>query len=307
MAGAATIRVLAPGDDPAVARLLEATRVADGHGAFDALPVGATQLAAWDANGDATGWAYVAPGGGAWELGLALHPAHRGPDDPDGPALGRQSAELVAGAGGGELRWWVTQPRPDQYRAAEAAGLAPGRTLYQMRRPLPVPRNLTRDAGPLSIRAFVPGSDEEAWLAVNNRAFAGHPEQGDWDRATLEAREREPWFDPAGFLMAEIDGALAGFCWTKVHGTKVHGTKVHTADNPPIGEIYVIAADPDSAGRGLGRGLVLAGLDHLARRGLTLSMLYTDTDNVAAVKLYVDLGFVVQHRIQLFAGAIAPA
>jgi mycothiol synthase len=164
---------------------------------------------------------------------------------------------------------------------ATAAGLVLVREVLQLRRPLPAD-----PPPPLDVRPFRPGTDDEAFLTVNNRAFRWHPDQSGWTTAELHAAEAEPWFDADGFLLHERDGRLAGFCWTKVHPA--------TDVDPALGEIYVIAADPDFTGIGLGRALTLAGLDHLARRGLTVGMLHVEGTNVAARGLYDALGF-TQH------------
>ena len=41
--------------------------------------------------------------------------------------------------------------------------------------------------------------------------------------------------------------------------------------------------------------------------GLSVGMLYCDADNFPAVKLYVDLGFIVNHLDQAYVGDIPPA
>jgi mycothiol synthase len=144
-------------------------------------------------------------------------------------------------------------------------------------------------------RPFTPG-DADAWLRVNNRAFSDHPEQGGWTPEMLALRTAEPWFDPEGFRLYEHDGRLAAFCWTKVHREMT----------PPVGEIYVIGVDPDLHGRGLGRELTLAGLDWMVEHGLESAMLYVDSGNTPAVRLYERLGFAITRSRFAFAGTLAP-
>jgi mycothiol synthase len=294
-------RRLSPDDVEAVGALVRAAEAADGHKPLDEhrfldAALGGGQdfagLLAWPSDRPRpAAYAHVIRGTRRWELELVVDPRYRHELDEVGPAILSAGLDVVRAAGGGHVHLWVYKPTEVHDRIAAAVGLARGRDLWQLRRPLPV-----GEAYELETRPFQVGRDEEAWLGVNNRAFDWHPEQGGWTLDDLRSREAEPWFDPSGFLLHERGGQLAGFCWTKVH---------HDHD-PPLGEIYVIAVDPRCHRRGLGRALALAGLDHLASMGLTVGMLYVDSTNDRANRLYADLGFGRDHVDRAYVGDVAP-
>lgn len=203
--------------------------------------------------------------------------------------LGRHLIEkLVELSPDGRLRLWAHGEQAGATELATSMGFARARVLWQMRRSLfaPLPRPQVPDG--VDIRPFRVGVDEDAWLAVNARAFAHLPDQGRWDRVDLDRRIREPWFSAPGFLMAWRGDRLVGFHWTKVHGASASDGGHH---HPRIGEVYVVAVDPSERGSGLGRALTLLGLHYLRGLDLSQAMLYVDTTNTAAIRLYEGLGF----------------
>ena len=225
-------------------------------------------------------------------------------DTPDGEeidAVATQMRAIVNEAEEASVHLAADHPAQDLdgliEAVADAVGFSQRRDLFQLRRTLPVESDHPRRSGPaVTTRAFRPGTDDEAaWIRVNNRAFADHPDQGHENPDTLAARMAEPWFDPAGFLVAddpERPGEFSGFCWTKVHPA--------TDTDPTLGEIYVIGVDPAHQGQRLGPVFVLAGLDHLAATGVDHASLYVDESNEGARRLYDALGFHVHERRRVY-------
>ncbi|MBB5776794.1 mycothiol synthase [Nonomuraea jabiensis] len=233
-----------------------------------------------EADGTLVGYAHIDPTdeveGPSAEL--VIHPAHR--RQGHGARLLRAVTELADG----RPRLWAHGDHEGAGALAAAFGFERVRSLWQMRRSLFAPLEASALPDGVELRTFVPGQDEEAWLKVNAAAFAHHPEQGAWTMDDLLRREQEPWFDPEGFFLAFRGDRLAGFHWTKIHGSSSHG-------HEPLGEVYVVGVDPTQQGTGLGRTLTLAGLCHLRSRGLAQAMLYVDEANTAAIRLYESLGF----------------
>lgn len=189
-------------------------------------------------------------------------------------------ALMIAGAAPGTAVW-IDGPTNDIDAALGHLGLSPDRDLLRMDVRLPLSADIIADTAVVPTRTFVVGQDEHAWVEVNNRAFDWHREQGGWTVERVRQHQTEPWFSAEGFLLHDIDGELAGFCWTKIHDEL----------DPVTGEIYVIGVDPRHHGKRLGQAMTVAGLASIHDRGIDHAMLYVDADNTAAVRLYEKLGF----------------
>lgn len=125
--------------------------------------------------------------------------------------------------------------------------------------------------------------DSAEWLALNNKIFVVHPDQGDWVMQDLTNRINESWFDADGFFLARDGGQIIGFCWTKIHNDRVN--------EGAIGEIYVLGVNPSAHSSGLGKALTLTALRYFQSKEIKESMLYVDADNHSALILYKKLGF----------------
>lgn len=212
---------------------------------------------------------------GSGELCVAADHRRRG--------LGRALLDALLAAEP-EVSLWAHGNLPAAQALAASAGLRVTRELWQMGLDLPVPAS---EPGPapdgVTVRTFVVGQDEDAWVALNSQAFADHPEQGRLTAEDVREREDEPWFDPTLLWVAHEHGRpgdLLASMWVKV---------VPGEDD---GEIYALGVAPAAQGRGLGGHLTAVALAELADRGLARSTLYVEGDNEPAIRTYHRAGFV---------------
>ncbi|GAA1916066.1 mycothiol synthase [Nocardioides hwasunensis] len=205
------------------------------------------------------------------DLSLVVRPSARG------RGLGSALLTRAEASYDVSLTAWSHGNHPAAARLATSHGWNRVRDLWVMRRDMSTPLAPLDLPGGVTVRAYRE-SDAADVVAVNAAAFAHHPEQGAMDLDNLARRMAEPWFDPAGLLVAEDGTGMLGFHWTKQH-------------DAGHGEVYVVGVAPGAQGRGLGKLLTLAGLHHLAGLGVAEVLLYVESDNAPAVAVYSRLGF----------------
>lgn len=269
------IRVSLP--DQGVNTLVGAITAADGRSPINELGElalsGARDAVCWVAKLPNTtlpiGFALVDLREGTVQLGV--HPAHRR------ASVGTGLAEAAAALPEANT-WWAFGDSAGAQALARTMGLAKTRELYLMTRPL-TPVTPTPAPDGFVIDTYR-DADAAQVVAINARAFAHHPEQGNLTLDDFRTLTQQPWFDPTGLIVARRDDEIVGFHWTKQHDD-------HT------GEVYVLAVDPSAEGHGLGRALLEAGLDHLAGLGLVTVTLYVEAASSRVVAMYRAAGFEV--------------
>ena len=244
---------------------------------------------------------------GAWrrlrhhadELDVRVEPERRVHGRRRRPAAPRRRPALAAHGLGARLLddalgdrpgpWlaWSHGDHPAAAALARRTGFDRVRELWVMRtvagRPgshVPAARGAARTTSARSGRG-----DEAELLRVNAAAFAHHPEQGAMDAAELAERMAEPWFDPAGLLVADAGRPAARVPLDQAALRDARRGVRRRRSTPP------------SQGLGLGQGPRrrrpatpprAAALDEV--------LLYVESDNVPAVGLYEGLGLHPRRR-----------
>jgi ribosomal protein S18 acetylase RimI-like enzyme len=137
----------------------------------------------------------------------------------------------------------------------------------------------------LSLRAWAPVfASIEQQLAGSGVFARQHPDWRADQRAAVESACRD-----THVLVAEIDGVLAGFVAT-------------TRREDDLGEIHMIAVDPDHQRRGVGRALTRAALERLRTQGLATAMGRDrgDPEHEPARRLYEDAGSTAMPIVRYF-------
>ena len=200
---------------------------------------------------------------------------------PTGPTVQALLAGLESlgwGHGAARLVVWMRHAESAELARATDAGYGIERRLGVLGRRLDAAGPELAPPDGIAIRAYRPGTDDEAVAEVLAAAYAGTSEAG-WTVDALRERRRYDWFDPEDLLVAEgPDTTIRGLHWLKRRSERV-------------GEVYNLAIAPSAQGSGLGRALLLAGLRRLAATGCDEVLLWVDLANEPAVRLYTSAGF----------------
>ena len=146
-----------------------------------------------------------------------------------------------------------------------------------MRRPSLDDLPPVRPPGPYRLRAYRPG-DELAWVALLRATIGPSWTERRW-RAELAT---DPLFDPTGLFFAVRDDRIVGSaCARDLDGT----------DRTRAGYLQLVAVRAEDRGHKLGHWLSLRALHHLRARGRREAVLDTEDHRLAAIELYLRLGF----------------
>lgn len=137
-------------------------------------------------------------------------------------------------------------------------------------------------------RTFVIGQDEWTSVRLENVSF-----QDEWEFVPVELGEiegfvRSPSFRADGIIYAVKDGQVVGECWNWIDDQAIAQT------GEKQGDVWCLCVRPQHRRRGLGRALLLTGVQWLRQLGMASAALYVDGANDRARHLYEAVGFNAQ-------------
>jgi len=130
--------------------------------------------------------------------------------------------------------------------------------------------------------------EEDKLTQIQNRCFAGTWGYNLNTVETITYRTNLSNCSPKDVVLTYDGDKVIGYCWTKI----TYEGEVAIGERK--GRIFMLGADPDYRGRGVGKRVLLAGLAHLKSKGLRVAELTVDSENTVACALYRSVGFEVR-------------
>ena len=194
---------------------------------------------------------------------------------------------------------------PGRQELFESVGMTFVRLFLRMERDLrdPIPESAAVPG--ITLRTYNRPQDNAGACASYNDSFSDHwdhhdESQDDWDKGAADPSRR-----PDLSWLAEIDGHpgnFAGFCICVVYddANREKGVKE--------GWIELLGTTREWRGRGLGRSLLLHGLQSLKSSGLDTALLGVDSESpTGANLLYEKVGFRVRQQEYVYSVALKDA
>lgn len=202
---------------------------------------------------------------------------------------GRERIRQVAGDRGQPAKLLSNAREHDAYSRGiiETQGLAPARYFFQMKRPLDQPIEEARFPEGFTLKHAENDADVAAWVDAFNLSFVDH---WNFHPATVEAHQH--WLTHASYrpeldlLTIAPEGVVAAFCFCIID----------EADNARNGRsegwIGTLGTRRGYRKIGLGRAMLLSGLQALKQGGVAVAKLGVDAENpTGALRLYESVGF----------------
>ena len=134
-------------------------------------------------------------------------------------------------------------------------------------------------------RTFVVGQDEATSVRLENESFQHEWEYVPVKEGEIEAFVRSPSCRADGVIYAVQEGQVVGECWNWIDDEAIARTREKQ------GDVWCLCVHPAHRQRGVGRALLLAGVQWLRQQGMASAMLYVDGANDRAKHLYEAVGF----------------
>lgn len=223
-------------------------------------------------------------------LGFRVHPTARGGDlEMQIVGWGEERMREVAQERGVgvKLRSNVRATQAERIALLESCGFTADRYFFSMQRSLTEPLPEPQFPAGFTLRQLQGEQDIEAWVDMFNQTFIDH-----WNHHDLTVDRRKYWlsnpqYKPELDLIAIApDGTFAAFCFCHIHPE--HNARSGRNE----GWVADLGVRRGFRKMGLGRAMLLAGMQRLKAAGFDTARLIVDAENRSgALRLYESVGF----------------